>query len=552
MNHMSPLQSARLQYRLPLPSILKQLDDIGLKKGEPTTAVSDIEEIRKCFPKTFGQPLVDFNVGGNSIHASAKTVGVVFSGGQAAGGHNVVTGLFDALKILHPGSRLFGFLGGPSGIIKRQVIELTEERLELFRNQGGFDLLGSGRTKIETEEQLKASLEAVKALNLDGLVVIGGDDSNTNAAVLAEYFQQNLCRTQVIGVPKTIDGDLKNEQIEISFGFDTACKVYSELIGNILRDCLSAKKYYHFIKLMGRTASHITLECALKTHPTMALISEEIAQKNQTLLQLTEEIADRICERAKEGKNYGAILIPEGLIEFIPEVKQLIAECNQLLAEGEESSKFVESLRTLPEKIEYLIQHLSQSSEACFKMLPDSIQSQLLSDRDPHGNVQVSLIATEQLLMILVDHELKKRKSEDRYSGSFNPLPHFFGYEGRCSLPSNFDSHYCYTLGYGAALLVQAGLTGYMSVVHQLTRPIEEWQVAGVPITMMLNLEKRHGKMKPVIRKALVDLNGKAFAAFKAARDQWAKEDSYTSPGPIQFFGPSELTDSVPLTLAHS
>jgi len=549
MNQMSPLQYARLQYRLPLPSILKQLDAVGLKKGEPTTAVNDVEDIRKSFPKTFGQPLVSFHTGGDSIHVSAKSVGVVFSGGQAAGGHNVITGLFDALKILHTGCRLFGFLGGPSGIIKRQVIELSEERLGLFRNQGGFDLLGSGRTKIETEEQLKASLETVKALHLDALVIIGGDDSNTNAAVLAEYFKQNFCQTQVIGVPKTIDGDLKNEQIEISFGFDTACKVYSELIGNILRDCLSAKKYYHFIKLMGRTASHITLECALKTHPTMALISEEIAQNNQTLLQLTEELADKICERAKEGKNYGAILIPEGLIEFIPEVKQLIVECNQLLAEVEESSKFVESLRTLPEKIEYLTQHLSGPSEACFKMLPDAIQSQLLSDRDPHGNVQVSLIATEQLLMSLVDHELKKRKSKDNYSGSFNPLPHFFGYEGRCSLPSNFDSHYCYALGYGAALLIQAGLTGYMSVVHQLTRPIEEWQVAGVPITMMLNLEKRHGKMKPVIRKALVDLNGKPFAAFKAARDQWAKEDSYTSPGPIQFFGPSELTDSVPLTL---
>lgn len=549
MNNMSPLQKARLTFIPRLPKILEKLKEITFEAAGTAAAVCYSDELKKMFPITFGQPLIAFKSGKGFVDTSARNVGVVFSGGQAAGGHNVITGLFDALKTIHPDSRLIGFLGGPSGIIDGKTCELTSQMLLSFRNQGGFDLIGSGRTKIEKQEQLQASLETVNRLGLDGFVVIGGDDSNTNAAILAEYFKNNGCKTQVIGVPKTIDGDLKNEQIEISFGFDTACKVYSEAIGNILRDCLSAKKYYHFIKLMGRSASHITLECAFQTHPNMVLISEEVAARNMTLRQVTEEIAAMICKRADEGKNYGALLIPEGLIEFIPEVGTLINEINTLLGSDEGHAKKMEQLPSIQEKIDCIYEHLSKASQACFTMLPQNIQSQLLFDRDPHGNVQVSLIATEQLLINSVGQELKKRKAEGKYRGSFHPLPHFLGYEGRCSLPSNFDAQYCYSLGMAAALLIQSGLSGYMSVIHHLTRPVEEWTVGGVPLTMMMHMEQRQGRLKPVIQKALVNLSGNAFTRFKKERESWAAEDAYRSPGPIQFFGDRELTDDVPITL---
>lgn len=525
----SGIEEERLKYKPHLPRCLRDVSSLQVVEGESTEAMGDRDQIKELLPKTYGQPVVKFKEGMSKTHAALR-VGVVLSGGQAAGGHNVITGLFDALKRMNPGCRLFGFLGGPSGIVENSYIELTEEILADYRNTGGFDLIGSGRTKIEKPEQLEASRKNVESLSLNGLVVVGGDDSNTNAALLAEYFQSHGCHTHVIGVPKTIDGDLKNAHVEISFGFDTACKTYSEMIGNIERDALSAKKYYHFIKLMGRSASHITLECALQTHPNIALIGEEAAAKNRTLEQITEEIADIVCERAKQDKNYGVVLIPEGLIEFVPEMKQLIKELNALMAK----------------QVDDVAAGLSEKARETFDYLPEQIARQLLLDRDPHGNVQVSHISTESLLIHTVKKTLEARSD---YKGKFNPVNHFFGYEGRCCFPSNFDADYCYSLGFAAAVLIDSGHTGYMSIVHKLSQPAEEWEVGGIPITMLMNMEERKGKRKPVIQKALVDLDGEPFKRFAQKRDSWSVEDHYRYPGPIQLFGPDSLTNEKTYTL---
>jgi pyrophosphate--fructose-6-phosphate 1-phosphotransferase len=511
--------------------MLEDVQHVHFAKHPSETVVS--EQLKPLFPKTHNLPILKGHKGAERVSRPLR-VGVVFSGGPASGGHNVVAGLYDALKMLHPTSRLFGFLGGPAGIISNTHLEITENVLDPYRNQGGFDLLGSGRIKIETAEQLHSSLVTMQNLQLDGLVVIGGDDSNTNAAILAEYFLSKDCATKVIGVPKTIDGDLRHAYLEISFGFDTACKIYAELIGNISRDAISARKYYHFIKLMGRSASHITLECALSTHPNMALIGEEIASKKTTLEALTQEICDLICKRSSQGKEYGVILIPEGLIEFVPEVGTLIKELTPLAGL----------------KIEEVRPKLSSASLQCFNALPEEIQKQLLFDRDAHGNVNVSAIATESLLINTVSKELKLRKQRGVYKGTFNPLAHFFGYEGRAGFPSSFDCHFCTALGMNAALLIDEGVTGYMSCVQNLTRPVKEWQIVGMPLTALMHLEMRKGQLKPVIQKALVDLNGKAFHTFSQARNSWAVENAYRFPGPMQFFGPSELTDTFPMTLS--
>ncbi|MEI6243098.1 MAG: diphosphate--fructose-6-phosphate 1-phosphotransferase, partial [Chlamydiota bacterium] len=516
-----------------LAQILQNLASLQLEKKKVKET-----SLKEIFPHTYAMPIVTCVTQKNAAPVQRKPlrVGVVFSGGQASGGHNVIAGLFDALTSLCSKSRLFGFLEGPGGILKNETKEITKELLTSYRNQGGFDLIGSGRTKIETKEQLAASIETMKHLSLDGLVIIGGDDSNTNAAILAEYFLAHGLSTKVIGVPKTIDGDLQNEFIDISFGFDTACKVYNEMIGNIAQDALSAKKYYHFIKLMGRSASHIALECALTTHPNITLIGEEIAAKNKTLLSIGEEIADSIQARTAQGKNYGVVLIPEGLIEFIPEMKLLIQELNRLLADIKNISL------TQRSEIE---KKLSTASVQCFRSLPEKIQTQLLLDRDPHGNVQVSQIETEKLLIDTVQMILKKRN----FSGKFHALQHFFGYEGRCSLPSNFDAKYCYALGHVAALLIEGGFTGYMSTLSPLTKPIEEWEPKGIPLTSMIILEERKGIMKPVIKKALVDLSKKPFVSFMKNRKKWEIEDCYVNPGPIQFFGEKEITDIIPISL---
>lgn len=528
----SRLQELRQKYIPKLPKILHQLQTVHFSKGESTSAVNHTEELKKLFPKTFGRHKVFAKEGGTASSHRPLKVGVVFSGGQASGGHNVIAGLLDALMLLNPKSELFGFLGGPSGIVEGKFTHITPKTIGPFRNQGGFDLIGSGRTKIETEEQLSSSLKVVQDLKLDGLVVIGGDDSNTNAAILAEYFLHKHCETTVVGVPKTIDGDLKNKEVATSFGFDTACKVYSEMIGNIARDALSAKKYTHFIKLMGRSASHIALECALACHPNIALIGEEVFAMRKTLDQITKEICDVITKRADAGKNYGIILIPEGLIEFIPEIGALINELNKMATTQHE-----------------VADRLTLESKQIFQALPSEIQKQLLLDRDPHGNVQVSLIDTEQLLMFTVKKELDKRKKEGSFKGKFAALNHFFGYEGRAGLPSNFDTHYCTALGYTAALLVNEKLTGYMACVGNLEKPVQEWTIAGLPITMLMNIEMRKGKEKPVIQKALVDLKGSPFSYFKSHRDKWAIQDDYCFPGPIQFFGEADLTDAIPLTM---
>lgn len=543
------LAQLRLNYQPKLPLILKNLGYLTAVPAEKTPLKEiNKEQLKQKFPLTFNQPILNFH---KAAHAQYDTlrVGVVFSGGQAAGGHNVITGLFDALKKLNQHSALIGFRNGPIGILENSHIEITEEILASYRNQGGFDLIGAGRTKIETPEQLKAAKATVDWWNLDGLVIVGGDDSNTNAAVLAEYFLANECKTHVIGVPKTIDGDLKNEFIEVSFGFDTATKTYSEFIGNILRDSLSAKKYYFFIKLMGRSASHIALECALQTHPNLTLISEEVEAKGKTILDITREICDIIHERSLLGKDYGVILIPEGIIEFIPECKQLIKELNTLLNPDKSHQQKIEALSTHEEKVSYVLQLLSQASANCLKSIPSDIQMQLLLDRDPHGNVQVSKIESERLFIETVKKELKQRKEEGKYLGSFSAQPLFFGYEGRSCLPSNFDSQYCYALGHVAALLVASGATGYMSCIRNLCRPVEDWMIAGIPLITMMHIEERKGKLKPVIRKALVDLEGKPFQVFREERDRWLFLDEYFYPGPIQFFGPSEVTDRVPVTL---
>lgn len=525
MHHETLLQRLRQQYVPPLPHILQDLKNVTLQKGKATSALGHVAELQTLFPRTFGRPKVTFTKGSSLRGSQPLRVGVVFSGGQASGGHNVIAGLFDALKSLHKESKLFGFEGGPSGIITAKYKEITAELLAPYRNQGGFDLIGSGRTKIESSEQLEASLTSMLNLKLDGLVVIGGDDSNTNAAILAEYFLSKGCATKVVGVPKTIDGDLKGEEIETSFGFDTACKVFSELIGNIERDALSAKKYYHFIKMMGRSASHIALECALSTHPNATLISEEVAFQKKTLADIVKDLADMICKRAELGKNFGVVLIPEGLIEFIPEMKVLIGELNQV------------------EK------KLTPASKKCLDSLPESVQKQLLLERDPHGNVQVSLIETERVFTEAVSRELELRKKNGTYQGKFNPVHHFFGYEGRAAFPSNFDAQYCYALGFIAPLLIEEGLTGYMCSASGLSQPATEWQVGGIPITMLMNIEKRHEALKPVIKKALVDLTSKPFLHFQKERQSWMYEDTYRFPGPIQYFGDTTLTDQITCTM---
>lgn len=547
MASLSPLQRYRLGYEPKLPPILESLSSLIPHTKESLEVLN--HDLRQQFPFTADQPVLTFQEGKEQPLQPLK-VGVVLSGGQAPGGHNVIAGLFDALKKIHPNSSLIGFCNGPNGIVKNQSIEITEERLALYRNQGGFDLLGSGRTKIETPEQFEAVEKTVKSLSLDGLVVIGGDDSNTNAAVLAEYFKQRGVPTHVVGVPKTIDGDLKNDYIEVSFGFDTACKIYSESIGNILKDALSAKKYYHFIKLMGRSASHIALECALQTHPNLTLIGEEVADQQLSLKQIVNQIVAMVCARADNERHYGVILIPEGIIEFIPEVKQLIQELNHLLATSQPHARQLELLDEHARQMAYLQKHLSESSIQCLFALPGSIQKQLLLDRDPHGNVQVSKIETERLFIELVSQKLDHLKFQGDYRGTFNPQPQFCGYEGRAGLPSNFDCQYCYALGHVAALLLKVGATGYMSCIKNLTQPVSEWEALGVPIYCMLHREMREGKQKTVIQKALVDLEGAPFQLFAQKRERWLSEDDYCCPGPIQFEGAAAITDCCPLSLS--
>lgn len=545
-NLLSPLQKHRIQFSPILP---KQLQNIinakAIEDGTPSLANSSLNDL---FPLSKDRPFLKFASGNEKEHPQ-RNVGVVLSGGQAPGGHNVIAGLFDALKKLNRNSNLIGFLDGPKGILENKSIEITDALLTNYRNQGGFDLIGSGRTKIETPEQFQEAKKTAEAQNLDGLVIIGGDDSNTNAALLAEYFLSTGCKSHVIGVPKTIDGDLKNEYIETSFGFDTATKTYSDIIGNTLRDSLSAKKYYFFIKLMGRSASHVTLECALQTHPNLALIGEEVQEQKKTLMDLTHQIADMICDRAAQGKDYGVVLIPEGIIEFIPEFKELINELNNLLSPQQQHSGKIESLQSPQEKVQYIGAQLKENSAKCFKSLPLEIQMQLLLDRDPHGNVQVSKIETERLFIDMVKKELKARKASGKYTGKFSPQPLFCGYEGRSCMPSNFDSQYCYALGHAAALLIESGATGYMACVRNLGGPVEDWTAAGIPLLAMMAMEKRHGKSKPVIQKALVDLNGQPFTLFKTNRDSWILQDDFRYPGPIQFFGPQSVTDSITKTL---
>ena len=544
---LSPLQTERLKYKPKLPEALRaKPKKLGAKKGKATKAVADQAAIKALFPHTYGQPEITFAEGKTGLNQEPIKVGVVLSGGQAPGGHNVVSGIFDGLQALNPKNKLIGFLGGPGGIVDNKILELSAKVVDAYRNTGGFDIIGSGRTKLETKEQFDACAANMKKLGISSLVVVGGDDSNTNAAVLAEYFATNGFGINVIGVPKTIDGDLKNEAIEISFGFDTATKTYSELIGNVERDCLSAKKYWHFIKLMGRSASHIALECGLKTQPNITLISEEVEAKKQTLAQITEEIAMVVAERAAQGKHYGIVLIPEGLVEFIPEIKALIAEVNELLSHEEATFN---SLQGDQARIDFVQSKLSALSKMAFGSLPKGIQAQLLAERDPHGNVQVSRIETEKLLAETVGEKIGAWKKEGKSKAKFSPIGHFFGYEGRCAFPSNFDADYCYALGFNASFLVGAGLTGYLSSVQKLTKPAKQWVCGGTPLTSMMNVERRHGADKPVIKKALVELDGKPFKALAKKRSEWAKEDAYLFPGAIQYWGPTEVADVVTETL---
>ena len=539
----SALQVARAAYQPKLPKSLK--GTVHIKEGAPTQSVANQEEIAALFPNTYGMPVLTFEADGEEKSYPAINVGVILSGGQAPGGHNVIAGLFDGIKKMNQGSRLFGFLLGPAGLIDHKYMELTSDIIDEYRNTGGFDIIGSGRTKLETKEQFDKGLQILKDLDIKALVIIGGDDSNTNACVLAEYYKQIGAGVQVIGCPKTIDGDLKNEMIESSFGFDTACKVYSEVIGNIQRDCNSAKKYWHFIKLMGRSASHIALECALQTQPNICLISEEVEAKQQTLDDIVNCIAEAVAVRASEGSNFGTVLIPEGLIEFIPAMKKLISELNDFLAmNGSEYAMVRKS-----EQINYITKHLSPENAAIYSTLPEAVARQLTLDRDPHGNVQVSLIETEKLLAEMVGRRLAEMKAEGTYIGKFATQTHFFGYEGRCAAPSNFDADYCYSLGYTAAMLIGEGRTGYMSSVRNTTRPAEEGIAGGVPVTMMMNMERRNGEMKPVIQKALVKLDGAPFKYFVSQRKQWARETCYVYPGPIQYFGPTEVCDQPTETL---
>jgi pyrophosphate--fructose-6-phosphate 1-phosphotransferase len=540
MTKKSALQIARASYSPKLPLGLQ--GNVSVKVGEPTQSVADQAEIKKLFPNTYGLPLVEF-VPGEERSYAPMNVGVILSGGQAPGGHNVISGLFDGIKRLNPANRLYGFLLGPGGLVDHKYKELTADIIDDYRNTGGFDVIGSGRTKLETVDQFESGLEILKELNIKALVIIGGDDSNTNACVLAEYYAAKKAGIQVIGCPKTIDGDLKNDQIETSFGFDTACKTYSEVIGNIERDANSAKKYWHFIKLMGRSASHIALECALETQPNVCLISEEIQEKGLTLDDIVTDIANAVALRAAEGNNFGTVLIPEGLIEFIPSIKSLIAELNDVLS----SKEYTDAQPA--DRIDWLLNKLTKANAATLGSLPRAFAEQLTGERDPHGNVQVSLIETEKLLSEMVAQKLAAMKAEGKYVGKFAALHHFFGYEGRCAAPSNFDADYCYSLGVSASQLIANGKTGYMAIVKNTTAPAEQWVAGGVPITMMLNMEKRNGEMKPVIKKALVDLNGKPFKTFAAHRDEWKKNTCFVYPGPIQYFGPTEVCDRTTVTL---
>ena len=538
----SALQQARAAYQPKLPKALQGA--VKVQEGAPTQSVDNQEEIKALFPNTYGMPLVEF-VPGETENTKEMNVGIILSGGQAPGGHNVISGLFDQVKKLNPNNKLYGFLMGPGGLVDHDYVEITEELLKDYRNTGGFDLIGSGRTKLEKEEQFEKGLEIIRQLNINAIVIIGGDDSNTNACVLAEYYAAKNYGVQVIGCPKTIDGDLKNSQIETSFGFDTATKTYSEVIGNIERDCNSARKYWHFIKLMGRSASHIALECALQTQPNICLISEEIEAKDQTLNDIIENIAEVVAYRASQGNNFGVVLIPEGLVEFIPAIGRLIQELNDLLAaHGADYADLDKDAQRA-----YILAHLTEENRATFETLPEGVARQLSLDRDPHGNVQVSLIETEKLISDMVGAKLAQWKKEGKYNGKFSALHHFFGYEGRCAAPSNFDADYCYALGTSAALLIASGKTGYMAIVKNTTARTDEWKAGGVPITMMMNMERRNGEMKPVIRKALVELEGNTFKAFVAQRDQWAKETCYVYPGPIQYWGPAEVCDQPTKTL---
>ena len=538
----SALQTARASYQPKLPEAIK--NGVTIVEGKATQSVADQEAIAKLFPNTYGMPVLRFEAAAKKEYP-AINVGVILSGGQAPGGHNVISGLFDGLKALNKESRLFGFLLGPGGLIEHKYMELTADIIDDYRNTGGFDIIGSGRTKLETKDQFDSGLEIIKELGIKAVVIIGGDDSNTNACVLAEYYKQIGAGVQVIGCPKTIDGDLKNDMIETSFGFDTACKTYAEVIGNIQRDCNSARKYWHFIKLMGRSASHIALECALQVQPNVCIISEEVEAKDMSLDDVVTYIAKIVADRAAQGNNFGTVLIPEGLVEFIPAMKRLIAELNDFLAAN--AVEFANIKRS--RQREYIISKLSKENAEIYASLPEGVARQLSLDRDPHGNVQVSLIETEKLLSEMVGTKLAQWKEEGKYVGKFAAQHHFFGYEGRCAAPSNYDADYCYSLGYTASMLIANGKTGYMSSVRNTTAPAAEWIAGGVPITMMMNMERRHGEMKPVIQKALVKLDGKPFLTFAAKRDQWALNTDYVYPGPIQYFGPTEVCDQPTKTL---
>ena len=549
MTDLSPLQKARYQYAPKLPKMLRNgISEISVLEGEETTSVADQEKIKALFPNTYGKKEITFQKGQNTSVAKKQVVGVILSGGQAPGGHNVVCGLYDALKATNPENVLYGFKKGPSGLLEDDYLIFDDAYIDQYRNTGGFDIIGSGRTKLETEEQFAVAAEVCKKHGITAIVIIGGDDSNTNAAVLAEYFAAHDAGVQVIGCPKTIDGDLKNEDIECSFGFDTATKTYSEVIGNIERDANSAKKYWHFVKVMGRSASHVALECALQTQPNVCLISEEVAEKKMSLSQIADYIADSVEARAAKGMNFGVAIIPEGVVEFVPEFSALIAEINELLA-GSKAEAF-NALPSWKEKYSFIEKGLSQEAMSVFAILPEGIQQQLFLERDPHGNVQVSLIESEKLFSAIVKAKLEERKAAGTYKGKFNALHHFFGYEGRCAFPSNFDADYCYSLGYNAFMLIQYGYNGYLSKVSNLSKSADEWVAGGMPITKMMNIERRHGEDKPVIRKALVELDGKPFKFFEAHREQWAKETCYTYPGAIQYYGPAEVCDLTTRTLA--
>ena len=537
----SALQIARAAYQPKLPLGLR--GNVSIKEGEPTQSVGNQEEIKALFPNTYGMPVVEFVPSAEKREYAPMNIGVILSGGQAPGGHNVICGLFDELKKQNSANKLYGFLMGPGGLVDHKYMEITEDVISEYRNTGGFDMIGSGRTKLEKEEQFESGLQIIRELGIKAVVIIGGDDSNTNACVLAEYYAAKKYGVQVIGCPKTIDGDLKNEQIETSFGFDTACKTYSELIGNIQRDANSARKYWHFIKLMGRSASHIALECALQCQPNVCIVSEEVEAKNQTLDDIVTYIADVVAKRAAQGNNFGTVLIPEGLIEFIPAMKRLIAELNDLLATPEAAAVAPEAQE------EWIKSKLTPENAGIYESLPQQVAKQLTMERDPHGNVQVSLIETEKLLSEMVGRKLAQWKAEGKFNGKFAAQHHFFGYEGRCAAPSNYDADYCYALGTSAAQLVANGKTGYMAIVKNTTAPAEEWIAGGVPITMMMNMERRNGELKPVIRKALVRLDGAPFKEFAAHREEWAEKSCFVYPGPIQYFGPSEVCDQCTMTL---